>query len=575
MYNSFYNAETAEIFMEKIDEVMRGENVLFALNENLYSLVGIGITHRGERMCVLHGELEFKTLSAEQLPLPYVPHNVFIPCGALGKDGWPVIDSQGVTLDVTLRNVPLDENGEPILEGYVYLKEDGKTVGILPHRQYLDVNGAKKMGKIGEVSQLTGLPMTNPVEVYVGRYKYSFEEGEIEYVTSTFSGVKVGKKDVDDYCIDGNEVATFYDVKNGLAEDYSICAECGRVEPFCDCTTVHGGDEVCETCVDDLYRRCDDTMEYHPVDDCVWIESEDSYYTEDYVDAHFERCSSCGEYVRNDDAYRFADTGNYVCERCIDDFYVRSGTVYEYEQPSLIRGYHCRPRLNFYGEGPKFLGVEWELYGCGESDSAAEEIFEGYEKYWFFNTDGSLDEDGFEAITHPCSPEVLLGFDWSKMCRTAVDWNCEEYKGAGIHVHVSRKAFKNVGAIGHLIRFFDEQYDKILEFAKRDPRQAERWAKKLSLTPSEKRDFKKENYYFKAGNSFDRYQAVNVQNENTVEIRVFRTSTDPAHIRAIIQLVDVITDIANHERYHLTWNRIRNHAHKKGYKELVSETATF
>lgn len=575
MYNAFYEAETFEQFIEEIDEIKKDKNVRFLVHGDLYSLAGIGKTYSGEYECVLLGESGARTLHAGLLPLPHVPHNVFIPCGALGKDGWAVDDSQGVTLDVTLYNVPLDVNGEPILGGYVYLKEDGNTVGILPYRQYMDVKGAKKMGKIGEVSQLTGLPMTNPVEVYVGRHKYSFEEGEIEYVTSTFSGVKFATKDGEDYYIDGDEVATSYDVLNGLTEDYFICAECDEVKPCYDGITVHGGDTVCGDCIDGLYRYCEDTMAYHPIDDCEFIESEDAYYTEGYIDANFERCSSCDECIRNSDAHHFEDTGNCVCESCISDYYVRNGLVYEYEQPSIICGYHCRPRLKFYGNGPKFLGLEWELYGCGENDSAAEEIFEGREKYWFFNSDGSLNENGFEAITHPCSPEVLLEFDWEKMCQRAIDWDCEEYKGAGIHVHVSREAFKNVGAIGHLIRFFDEQYDKIIEFAKRDPRQAERWAKKLSLTPSEKRYFKKENYYKKADYSYDRYQAVNVQNQDTVEIRVFRTSTDPYHIRAIIQLVDVITDIANHERYHLTWNRIRNHANKKGYKELVSETATF
>ena len=574
MYNAFYKAETLEQFMEKIDEIMKGKNVRFLVDGNLYSLAAIGKNSEGYA-CVLIGEAGSRTLPAEMLPTPHFPCNVFIPCGALGKLGWPVDDSQGVTLDVALHNVPLDANGEPILVGYVYLKKDGNTVGILPHRQYLDVNRAKKMGKIGEVSQLTGLPMTSPVEVYVGHRKYSFEEGEIEYVTSTFSGVKVAAKDGEDYYIDGDEVATFYDVKNGLAEDYFICTECGEVEPFCDGIAVYGGDRVCDTCVDELYRYCEDTMEYHPIDDCEFVESENAYYTDGYIDANFERCSSCDEYIRNGDAHHFEDTGNCVCESCISDYYVRNGVVYEYEQPSIICGYHCRPRLNFYGDGPKFLGCEWELYGCGESDSAAEEIFEGHEKYWFFNSDGSLDENGFEAITHPCSPEVLLEFDWEKMCQRAIDWDCKEYKGAGIHVHISRKAFKNVGAIGHLIRFFDEQYDKIIEFAKRDPYQAERWAKKLGITPSEKRYFKKENYYKTADYSCDRYQAVNVQNQNTVEIRVFRTSTNPDHIRAIIQLVDVITDIANLERYYLTWNRIRNYANKKGYKELVSEIATF
>ena len=215
MYNAFYEAETLEQFMEKIDEVMKDKNVRFLVNGNLYSLAGIGKKYSGEYACVLLGEFGAKTLPAEQLPLPHVPHNVFIPCGALGKNGWPVSDSQGVTLDVALHNVPLDASGEPILEGYVYLRENGNTVGILPYRQYMDVKGAKKMGKIGEVSQLTGLPMTNPVEVYVGRHKYSFEEGEIEYVTSTFSGVKVDAKDGEDYYIDGDEVATFYDVMNG------------------------------------------------------------------------------------------------------------------------------------------------------------------------------------------------------------------------------------------------------------------------------------------------------------------------------------------------------------------------
>ena len=97
MYNAFYKAETFEQFMEKIDEIVKDKNVRFLVNGNLYSLAGIGKTYSGEYACVLLGESGSKTLPAEHLPLPHVPHNVFIPCGALGNNGWAVDNPQGLS----------------------------------------------------------------------------------------------------------------------------------------------------------------------------------------------------------------------------------------------------------------------------------------------------------------------------------------------------------------------------------------------------------------------------------------------------------------------------------------------
>lgn len=74
------------------------------------------------------------------------------------------------------------------------------------------------------------------------------------------------------------------------------------------------------------------------------------------------------------------------------------------ECSDIIQDYYHKPEPTFFGNGPRFFGVELEIDEAGESSRNAWELLsianrEG-EKRLYCKHDGSLN-DGFEMVTHP------------------------------------------------------------------------------------------------------------------------------------------------------------------------------
>ena len=105
----------------------------------------------------------------------------------------------------------------------------------------------------------------------------------------------------------------------------------------------------------------------------------------------------------------------------------------------------------------------------------------------------------------------------------------------------------------------------MVKFAQRPYSRAERWADRVSGSSRQYAIDWYENAY-RAG----RYTAVNLRNGETVEIRLFHSLADAKHIKACIQLVDVLTDMANIDRYQFDWSIVNRKANEKGYAELQS-----
>ena len=184
---------------------------------------------------------------------------------------------------------------------------------------------------------------------------------------------------------------------------------------------------------------------------------------------------------------------------------------------------------------------------------------------FYFNSDGSL-VNGFEAITHPMSPREMLKIDWEQITdRMESRYYDNDDETAGIHIHISRRFFKGEKNIGRLVRMFSENFYNMIKFAQRPEYKAERWADRVSGSSRQYAIDWYQNAY-RAG----RYTAVNLRNDETVEIRLFHSLPDSKHIKACIQLVDVLSDMANIDRYQFGWDIVNRKAKEKGYEELQS-----
>lgn len=506
-------------------------------------------------------------VAVEDMPEEYVPCMQKFEAGDIVRVNGSYIDhvQTDMLLDVNLHKTEniLDANGNHVKAGNEYVSTDGKFFKVGKYDilwQYNnnpgEIDGAKLVNT-GSVSFLSGKPIKNPIHLQYRNMDVVVDESEC--VQSTLSGEHEPKVWEHRYVEDGDEIITYGDIRNGLTDDYEICEECGDIYHTDDMTDTRDG-RICARCLDSSYLWSDCMEEYIHEDECVLVG--DEAMTDSYREDNYTQCDCCGEWFDQSQEGCESDDGYDLCDSCADDYRLENGAVY-YKDSGYIRCYHPNINLRFYGNGPKFLGCEYEVQGGGCCSNIAENIFGDYKEF-YCSSDSSLDE-GFEAITHPCSPDYLLSnIDWEEITKRLGRNDYDEEEGAGFHIHISREHFKSQSHIGKLIKFFSENYQTMMEFGNRDWDNADSYAKPTAFDDDDK--------FIDIYNNTrgDRYHAVNVWPSETVEIRLFNTTYRPEVIRSYIQFVDIITDLANGVYRDMTFANVRKEATERGYNELIS-----
>ena len=393
--------------------------------------------------------------------------------------------------------------------------------------------------------------------------------GQVEKVVSKMAiDIVIGKEQDEEESVTCSECSEQMDVGSGLyiVDDHDneiYCEDCSR---SCDdCSKLfhfdrntHRFANVCIGCEDDWFY----------CDRCGEVDHLDNSNT---VDSHESWCSSCAESWTEGWCDRHESYETDMCHR-------GSGHVQSYDYDPYIGWQYNGMDLPFSLENLRkhvFFGVELEVESDGDGlDDGAVAVLEHFnksthvndEKIIYLKQDGSID-DGFEIVTQPMTFEYAMGLDWSILTRLAGmgfrSWN----GGAcGIHVHVSRTAFKDRQ---HLWKFTQLINGNNRECAKLAGRDSQQWS----------RFDKKESSQAVLGKRFaERYQAVNLQNSRTVEVRIFRGSLRVDRVPMAIQFVESCTEytkdltINQVSRGALAWSMYEEfvRSNKEKYKELIT-----
>lgn len=506
-------------------------------------------------------------VAMEDMPEEYSPKMVKFQAGDIVRINNSYIDhiQCDMEFDVNVRPTEhiLDSNGRKIIAGKEYVSVEGLFFKVGQYDilwQYNKMSGTidgAKLVTTGSVSFISGKSIKTPIHLQYRNMDVVVDESEC--VQSTLSGEHIPEAWEGHYIEDYDQIITRNDIRNGLISDYGICENCDEICRVEDSTDTRDG-MVCGRCLDNHYCYSDVMGEWIHEDEVVWVG--DEAMTDEYRDNHYYCCESCGEWFDLEHEGCESDDGYYLCDSCADDYRLENGDVY-YKDSGYIQEYHPNIDLKFYGNGPKFLGCEYEVQGGGCNSNIAESIFGDYREF-YCSRDGSLDE-GFEAITHPCSPSHMLSnIDWETIVDKLDKNGYDDTEGAGFHIHISREHFKSNSHIGKLIRFFSDNYQELVNFGNRTWDTANKWAEPTDYDT----DDKFIDIYSNAKG--ERYSAVNVWPSETVEIRLFGCTYRPEVIRSYIQFVDVITDLANGLYKDMTFENVRKEATERGYDELIN-----
>lgn len=316
--------------------------------------------------------------------------------------------------------------------------------------------------------------------------------------------------------------------ENEETEECITCEYCGSSVPQ---------DEICTT-MDDV----------HLCDDC-WSE-------------HTHYCYNCDDVYYYDREGQYDRNGDWYCNTCIDDGCGEFGR-------DNINGYHCGGDFTFLGNNDLRFGMEIEVSTsrCCNLDSVAGEVWElGGELIYDIEEDCSI-PNGFEIITNPMDYEYFNNNAKPTLVKIFDLLKDEGFdirpSGCGTHIHISKEPLEVNDSYNADFNYLFEVFkDDIIHYGKRGSTSYAMFLSDFSRSYGEKLRKDKKNIKYRdvldgVNNNGDRFKAINNQNSNTLELRIFQSSID-------------INDIENYMKiaYYGAMSIIKSNFNNKTFKQI-------
>lgn len=366
-------------------------------------------------------------------------------------------------------------------------------------------------------------------------------EEEIEEVECYNCGAMVSIDDTRE--VDGEHVC-----QECIDNHYYNCDECGELVHEDNVCWTTDGVAICSDCADRYYNYCEDCQRY----------SRDTTYIEDYghvcnncfSNNDYGYCDNCDAYFRGDDMYYCEHDDRYYCQECYDE---RCEELEEEEEENndYVGCYHEHHsqygRHMQYAEGEDeentiTYGVETETENVNGNRDNEREYIEALNGAPIKNErehDSSLDYSGVEVITYPFSYKYAMA-NVEGMKETFEKAIALGYRGdrsnCGIHIHVKRPSDEVIDRIWLIMETFKRE---IIEVARRHNEHYAHFISDYNSSVGEK-TLKSLYYIEKNKNKSDRYYALNLTNEKTIEFRIFKSTLNYRTWYAYLQFINNI-----------------------------------
>jgi len=231
------------------------------------------------------------------------------------------------------------------------------------------------------------------------------------------------------------------------------------------------------------------------------------------------------------------------CDDCDDDY---DNNTYS-SCPACVSGLYDNdytPDLMFHGTKTKlYLGMELEA--TPNSNSDRQDLIDlTYELFGrdlvYLKRDGSV-AGGFELVTHPINAKEFKDIFNIDKLKTLADSGLRSWDSSsscGIHIHFSKIAFESTL---HLYAFSALMFNNpefMQQFAGRESRYASFDGVESTRLGNKKMALE----YAKGNKNYNRYLALNNQNDNTIELRIFKGSLNTERVKCIIDFCNLLFD---------------------------------
>lgn len=290
------------------------------------------------------------------------------------------------------------------------------------------------------------------------------------------------------------------------------------------------------------------------------------------------KCSYCSAYI-DEELEPEEHKNSYV--NIANRYYCQN-----HKNEGFIMGYSTKPNIEiFKTEGEEitneslYVGFELEVVNNNSYDDIknwqiAEKLHNAINKEYcndrnfiYFKTDGSVNH-GFEIVSQPFTEKFFRKNYklFEKMLSILRDNNCTSHDNdcCGLHFHINKAFLQNKTNIDKLTLFTEYYKDELKVFSRRAKYN---YCQFLSDNNNISKNVVCNLKYLEKNNTAyktSRYLVVNVQPQNTVEIRVFRGTLKFETFMATTEFVySLAKTVVENEITKINWNKVQNYKKNK------------
>lgn len=359
-------------------------------------------------------------------------------------------------------------------------------------------------------------------------------------------------------------------------ENYYTCIDCGAIVETDESYYIESSDKiVCRHCVDENYYLCDECGNYFPIDEVHY--DDDICVCDDCYNGEYFTCSYCDEIVHCDNIY-YDNDGDPCCQYCYNE---RGGSLnsYSYKPNPIfhdVKDYQI-VKDEEEEENTLYMGIELEV-DKGDNLNDSVKMVQDKLDWCYCKSDGSLN-NGFEIVSHPLTLDFITcrKNSFKEIFENLLNngWRSHDTSTCGLHCHVNRTFFGETHIeqdlnIAKVILIVNLLWTDMINFSRRKVDEVERWCKRNNYISKDTTPNKtEEEVICDCKKQPNRYYAVNLENRNTIEFRLFKGTLKLNTFIATMQFVSNICNMAKEIKlsdiYNVTMEDIINY---NNYEEL-------
>lgn len=359
--------------------------------------------------------------------------------------------------------------------------------------------------------------------------------------------------------MNGHEVEWCGECADGHSDE---CEHCGRRSEVTEYVNIgdwwrgRSSEQWCPSCIDEDARHCDccdELYENNSLDEYRTYDGDWVTLCGDCRSDEYYSCEDCGDLVPRSEAVYFERNDCYYCPNCAEN---HSDHLFGYEHTDgntfWFDDESHKYSWTMSSEERKllFLGLELETSDNDNPCRLANDIAYYYDDDKLVcKEDGSLGSSGVEIVSQPMTPNFHLRSGmWERVTELvrAHSGLSHDSGRCGLHIHVSYDFFKDYDAVYRLDRLFHRFSEQLVNFSRRKPSMMH-WcviSDDSELDDIESAEERKDVWKDKK-DCASRYEAVNVTNDETVEIRLWRGTLNMTTLRATIEMTAGLAIVAN------------------------------